>query len=351
VSRWHAPVPGERESADRSWEVVRQAYADRLPAPRRPDRRALIAAAMGIAVLAAALSPPGLAVWGFLHDAVSTEDHLVALPSGGRLLVNAQEGAWVVSPDGSKRFLSGYRDAAWSPHGLYVAAARGNQLVALEPNGKVHWKLARRGRVRDPQWSYEGYRIAYFAGGALRVVNGDGTGDRLLTRDARPGLLAWKPGAHTLTYVTRDGVIARRNVDTAQTWLYGHTPFPRRLEWTSNGRLVVTGTHAVWIFGHREPPRRIVTRARIGAASASPDGKRIAIASGGTISIDGRRVFSGEGRINDVVWSPDAHWLLVNWATSDQWLFVRTPATKLLTVSNIRGTFGGGMTVAGWCCP
>jgi WD40-like Beta Propeller Repeat len=357
VSRWRDPVPGERESADRSWDVVRQAYAERLPAPRRRDRRPLVVVAVAVAALAAALSPPGLAVWGSLRDAVSNEDHLVALPSGGRVLVNARDGAWVVSADGSKRFLSDYRDAAWSPHGLYVAAVRGNQLVALEPNGKVHWKLARRGAIGDPRWSYEGYRIAYFAGGALRVVNGDGTGDRLLTRDARPGALAWEPGTHSLAYVDRAGNIAIVNVDRTRSAAHIRTRLsPRRLEWTPDSRLVAVGPRAVGIFARRGPQlSRIAAAGRITDASASPEGRRLAVVAvrngSSTVEVDGKPVFNGAGVISDVAWSPDGRWLLLNWRGADEWLFLRTPARKLVAVSNIRGTFGDGTAVAGWCCP
>src|SRR5205823_14791129 len=100
-------------------------------------------------------------------------DHLLSLPAGGRILVNSPSGAWVVKRDGSKRLLGGYLDASWSPHGLYLAAARGNDLVALEPNGTVHWKLPRARPIGAPQCTYEGYRIAYLAGPALRVVNGN----------------------------------------------------------------------------------------------------------------------------------------------------------------------------------
>jgi hypothetical protein len=357
VSGWNDPVPGERESADRSWEVIRGAYAERLPAPRRPDRRPLIAVAVGVAVLAAALSPPGLAVWGSLRDAVSNEDHLVALPSGGRVLVNTRDGAWVVGADGSKRFLSDYRDAAWSPHGLYVAAARGNQLVALEPNGKVHWKLARGGAVHNPQWSYEGYRIAYFAGGALRVVNGDGTGDRLLTRDARPAALAWQPGTHSLAYVNRAGNIAIANVDRAGAPAHILTRLrPRQLAWTPDSRLVAVGPRAIGIFARRGPQlRRVAAAGRVAAASMSPDGRRLAVVDvqrgSSTVEIDGKPVFSGAGVISDLAWSPDGRWVLLNWSAADEWLFLRTPARKLVAVSNIRGTFGDRTTLAGWCCP
>jgi Tol biopolymer transport system component len=323
--RWTEPVPGEAESAERSWHVVRRAYDERLPAPRRRDRRLLAAVVVGAAVVAAALSPPGLAVWGSLRDAVGNDDHLVALPSSGRVLVNASDGAWVVSADGSKRFLSGYRDASWSPHGIYLAAVRGNQLVALEPNGKVHWKLARRGALRNPQWSYEGFRIAYFAGGVLRIVNGDGTGDRRLTRDARVNTTAWQPRTHSLAYVNQAGNIVIRDVDRpANVRVLRMRTAPQMLDWTAEGRLV--------------------------AGAPSPDGRRVAVVMRDGVSVNGRRVFTGTG-VDGAAWSPDGRWLLLNWRGADEWVFLRTPARKLVTIPNIRGTFGDEVSVAGWCCP
>jgi hypothetical protein len=357
MTRWHDAAPGERESLERSWGVVRRAYEERVPAPRRRDRRPLLALAVGVVVLAAALSPPGLAVWGSLHDAVTSQDHLLALPTKGRVLVNTRDGAWVVSADGSKRFLSGYADAAWSPHGLYVAATHGNQLFALEPNGKVHWKLARRAAVHDPQWSYEGFRIGYFAGGALRVVNGDGTGDHLLTRDARAGVLAWEPGTHSLAYVNRAGNIVVQNVDLARSPAHIRTHLsPRRLEWTPDGRLVAAGLRAVGIFGRRGPQLdRLDVVGRIAAASVSPDGKRLALLETrkgeSTVSVGGKTVFKGAGAITGLAWSPDGRWLLMNWQGADEWLFLRTPVKKVVAVSDIRASLGATASLAGWCCP
>jgi hypothetical protein len=357
VRGWRDPAPGERESADRSWSVVRRAYEERLPSPPRRDRRPLIAVVVAAAILAAALSPPGLAVWGSLHDTAGSEDHLLALPTGGRILVNARDGAWVVATDGSKRFLSGYADAAWSPHGVYVAAARGNQLVAMEPNGNVHWKLARHGAVRDPQWSYEGFRVAYFAGNALRVVDGDGTGDRLLTRDARLGTLAWQPGTHSLAYVNRAGNIVIQNVDRPGSPAHIRTRLsPRQLQWTPDAKLVAVGPKAVGIFARRGPQlQRVAAAGRISSAAVSPDGQRLALVElrngASSVRVNNRTVFEGAGAIADVAWSPDSRWLLLNWAGADKWLFLRTPVKNLVAVPNVASSFGTGATVAGWCCP
>ena len=35
---------------------------------------------------------------------------------------------------------------SWSPHGRFVVAWRGGELLAVEPGGRVRWSLARRGR-------------------------------------------------------------------------------------------------------------------------------------------------------------------------------------------------------------
>ena len=364
MNRWHQPAPGEQEAGERTWDVVREAYAERIRAPRQRDRRPLVLVAVAAVLVAAALSPPGHAVWSSLRDAVQKEDRLLSLPTAGRVLVNAQNGAWVVQRDGSKRFLAGYSDAAWSPHGLYIAAARGNQLVAMEPNGKVHWKLARAHTISDPRWSFDGYRIAYFAGSSLRIVNGDGTGDRELTRSVTPGPIAWQPRTHTLAYVNGAGDIQIVNVDRRNRGATVRTQgASRQLVWTPDGkRLVTTNGHAVNVFWQRGPLIRHHERApaRVVAVSISPDGKKIAyvetrggrsalrltgILGGPTSSI-----FSGAGSFDNVVWSPDGRWLLLDWRTADQWLLIRMPVKKLTAISNIDATFGGASTLAGWCC-
>lgn len=369
MTRWRDAAPGEREAGERSWEIVRRAYDERLPAPRTRDRRPLVLVAAAAVVLAAAFSPPGLAVLGSLRDAVRGEENakpaLASLPAAGRLLTESKSGVWVVQRDGSKRLLHGYRDASWSPHGLYVAAVHGNELRALEPNGAVHWSLGRAGPVHSPRWSYDGYRIAYFARGALRVVNGDGTGDHLLTRKVRPGPTAWQPGTHALAYVNRAGDVQIANVDKRNRSATVQTrAAPRQLVWTSDGhRLVTVEPHALEVFWQRGPRTGGLDRgaADVVAASISPNGKSIAFVETegirSSLQITGVRggptgpIFRGRGRFTNVVWSPDGRWLLLDWESADQWLFIRRPVKKLVAVSNIRANFGANPALAGWCCP
>jgi len=96
----------------RSWAVVRGAFAERDPAPRRrPLVRPVLAVALIAAIVAAILSPPGRAVLGQIRDAIAptrierSAPALFSLPSRGRLLVDSAAGTWVVRRDGSKRLL------------------------------------------------------------------------------------------------------------------------------------------------------------------------------------------------------------------------------------------------------
>jgi hypothetical protein len=367
--RWRDPAPGEREASERSWEVVRTAYEERTPVPRRRDRRPLVAAAIGVAILAAAFTPPGQAVWGSLRDAVRSKDNLQSLPAEGRVLVNSPAGAWVVQRDGSKRFLSGYADAAWSPHGLYIAAARANQLVALEPNGRVHWKLARALPVSGPQWSYEGYRIAYLTGHALRIVNGDGTGDHVLSPNAvGSGLpaFAWRPRTHELAYKNARNELLLVDVDRNRILWRRQTSGIERLLWSDDGRrLLVAGGPPVVL---NAAGRTIATLPAVNVLPAAfePNTRALALVSSlkgrSTVSVysgphyDRRRVvFSGDGIFAGLAWSPDRRWLLVDWRSADQWIFIRSAAVPHIAVRNIGNTFDSGpehyATLAGWCCP
>jgi Tol biopolymer transport system component len=101
--------------------------------------------------------------------------------------------------------------------------------------------------------------------------------------------------------------------------------------------------------------------ATVVAASIAPDGKHIAFVETehgrSTLQLTGLLggptdpVFSGAGAFANVLWSPDGRWLLLDWQSADQWLFLRTPVKKLSAVSNIRANFGADPTLAGWCCP
>ena len=382
-----AVPPDEVGASRRAWAVVRAAYDKREPVRReRRPIRTLVAAAAALALVAAAFSPAGQAVGGWIEQALErvegredAQPALVSLPAPGRLLVTSERGPWVVQQDGSKRRLGAYSDASWSPRGLHVAVVRGRQLVAVRPDGVVKWTLSRSRRVRAPAWAPSGFRIAYGSGTSLRVVAGDGTGDRLLARTARTGAWAWRPGQrHVLAYTTSRGVIRVVDTDTRDVlWRYmGLEAVPRQVLWSSDAtRLVALARTAVYVFSGRGElldsfPVPLNATPRAMTAAFAPRGHSLAVIArtrGGSevVLVDaeqGRRaartLFSARGRFEDLAWSPTGRWLLVTWPSADQWLFLRMPSARpIRAVSNISREFdpgGGGRAtfprVRGWCC-
>lgn len=377
MKRWQTPAPGERESEERSWQIVRSAYQERIPSARPRPWRPILVAGIAALLLAGILSPPGHAVFGSLRDAVRGEKNakpaLFALPTkNSRLLVNSAEGAWVVQSDGSKRLLDGYRDASWSPHGLYLAAIHGDELRAIEPNGDVHWSIGRPG-LAAPKWSQEGNgdeRIAYLSGAGLRVVGGDGRGDRLLARRVTPIAPAWRPRTHEVAYVDHAGKVIVRNADTGMVlWSAEAQETGTALEWSGDGRyLLARGPSSLTVFGNAGKQRLdplAPGAASVVAAHFMPRSDAIAFvqqSAGRSVlwfypnprpdATAARRVFAGAGSFDTVTWSPDARWLLLSWPSADQWLFIRSTAVREVSpVSGIDSAFGPGAKPTEWCCP
>lgn len=374
---WREPAPGEPEAGERTWDVVRTAYEERIRVPPKRDWRPIAIAAVAAVIVAAAVTPPGHAVFGSLRDAVRGEQNaapaLFSLPTArSRLLVNSAEGAWVVQSDGSKRLLDGYRDASWSPHGLYLTAIHGHELRALEPDGDVHWSVGRAG-LASPRWSSEGTgdeRVAYLARATLRVIGGDGRGDRALARRIGRVAPAWRPRTHVLAYVDGTGRVVVRNADTgAVQWASVAQQHPSQLEWSRDGRyLLARGPSSITVFNYSGKQR--LTPLGPGAAPVVdaaflPSSHALAFVqrTAGRSSVwfypqlrpdatAARRVFTGAGDFDRIAWSPDARWLLLSWRSADQWLFIRSAAVrKVIPVSGIEEAFGPQAVLAGWCCP
>jgi WD40 repeat protein len=368
------PAPDERGAEERAWMVVRAALAQREPVrPRDVRPRLAFAVAAAVALLVFALTPPGDAVGDWIRDVVrpgrtDVKPALTSLPARGRVLVTSRQGAWIVRNDGSKRLLGRYEEATWSPHGLFVAATRGRQLVALDPRGHVRWSLARSKRVSGVEWAPSGFRIAYLAGHSLRVVAGDGTGDRLFDRSVAAAAPAWRPvGLHVLAYSDPAGRVRVVATDSGRRlWTSPPAEAPTQLAWSSDGRrLVALDDRSLRVFDRRG--RLLQTLQTDGRKLAfAPTGHGFALARSHEIVAlraerrtgAGGRLFVGAGSFGDLAWSPDGRWLLVAWPSADQWLFLRAPrARKVLAVSAISRQFdpgGGGPSeppgVSGWCC-
>ena len=101
-----AAPPEEDGARDRTWEVVRSAYAEREPVRRRRGWKPVAAAGVATAVAAvgvAAASAPDSGVGRWVRDAFDAGERaparpaLGAVPGGGRLLVESGGAAWVVA--------------------------------------------------------------------------------------------------------------------------------------------------------------------------------------------------------------------------------------------------------------
>ncbi len=297
-------LPNEHEARERAWTVVQAAFAERAPAPQMRSWWPGAALAVALAVLAGLLSPPGRAVLddvrGFIG--VESEPALFSLPAPGRLLVIADSGAWVVDQDGSKRLLGPYDAASWSPFGRFVVATRANELVALEPDGEVRWSLARED-VAFPRWggTRTDTRIAYLSGGELRVVAGDGRGDRRLDASAATSAPVWLPGpGHRLAYARRDGSVRIVDADTGA---------------------IVDGDAPEAL----EPPI-------------------------GPTRIELRTI---DAELTEPVRSPDGTWAVAGWPEADQLVFFRTEGKQQIrAVSDVSAQFRSRSfpTIEGWCC-
>lgn len=361
-------VPGEDAARERAWNVVLEAYGAREPVPR-PRRAPLLAiGAAAVAAMAVAVaSPPGQAVVDRVRELVGVEraqPALFSLPGGGRLLVEAADGTWVVAANGKKRLLSGYWNASWSPFGRFIVAVRRNELAALEADGKIRWTLSRPD-VHSPRWAGTATdtRIAYIDRSGIRVVAGDGTGDRLLA-PAERGPLAWRPGPGFVLASVSPNRITVRDTDTGRVLWRTSAPLDpglhTDLEWSSDGRrLLVVSGGTLQIFGARG---RAVVRSqpstgRVADAIFLPGTDRVLVArarDGESTVADletDRAIFAGTGSFDGITSSPDGRRLVVEWRTADQWVFVRTDGRRTIrAVSGIAGQFRGKPVIGGWCC-
>ena len=266
--------------------------------------------------------------------------------------------------------------ATWSPRGLFVAAIGDGDLVAVDPQvrfaGRSHARVA--SAIRSGLPTATGSPIAI----ETRCERSPGgTGDHLSWPSSAAVAPAWRPGrGHELTLVEPDGGLrtidadSGRSVSTAAPGLR-----PVRLEWSRDGsRLMVAGRNGIEILGRSGAllwRRSATPGTEIVSAALALDERRVAVIAGSVGSGHHRSellllgpggttipVFSGPGRFSGVFASAEGRWLLLEWPTADQWLFLDLAHPQgVVAVSNISAQFAPGATspsafpsVAGWCC-
>ena len=116
------------------------------------------------------------------------------------------------------------------------------------------------------------------------------------------------------------------------------------------GATGVVGTTMLEILHQRQFPADEVMH-RVRASAQGYVTKSSSVAFNANVTIDGERVLHSPGRLRDLQWSPDGHWLLTSWAGADHWLAVKaTGQAHESAVSAVRHHFGAAERVRGWCC-
>ena len=363
-------APDEAAAQERAWPAVREAFAARERVPARRHWRAPVLAAAAVALVAAAATPPGQAVAGFVRDRIVRDaprrptPEPLATRTPGRLLLTTPAGVWILRGDGSGRLLGGYGAATWSPNGLFVAVARGDTLAAVEPDtGTVRWRLETPGPVSDVRWApRDGFRIAYRTGAQLRVVNGDGTGDRLLARTSGAVAPEWRPASHVLAFADGAGRIGIVDVDRGSPRYRPAPPGLTALAYAPDGTLLATGARGVVTVPRSGPGRTVAAPVRVVATSPAaphelvalrPDGAVHRVRADGT----GDRVVATVPGATALAWAPDARTILVAEAGRDRWHLIDAASGRDRVLEHIAGRLDpDGLGAAafpaavGWCC-
>ena len=368
-------APDEDGARRRALLRLADEFAQRPPSTPRRSRAPWLAVA-AVVVLAAALSPPGEAVADWVRTAVGLRPELPTdgapradrPPSGGRLLVSSAGVVWIVEPDGKRRRLGAWSAASWSPHGRFVIAWKGRRLAALDRRGNVRWSLQTARPVQNAVWSPSGFRVAYRTGGELRVVAGDGTGDRSLNR-ASFSALAWRPGqAHVLAH-TSGSHLTVLDVDSGVRLARIQLPVVSgQIAWSADGRrLYARLERSIAVFdarGHRISRIRMPGRQTVSTFVPARSGHLVAVArrdhtTSEVALMGGNRndvLFRADGRFSRLRFSPTGRWLLVAWPLADQWVYLRpgtSGARQMQAAQRVTRRFSGHgfPQLQGWCCP
>jgi hypothetical protein len=368
-------APDEEGARRRALLRLADEFAQRPPSAPRRSRAPWLAVA-AVVVLGAALSPPGEAVADGVRTTVGLRPELPTdgapradrPPSGGRLLVSSAGVVWIVEPDGKRRRLGAWSAASWSPHGRFVITWKGRRLAALDRRGNVRWSLQTARPVQNAVWSPSGFRVAYRTAGELRVVAGDGTGDRSLNR-ASFSALAWRPGqAHVLAH-TSGSHLTVLDVDSGLRLAQIQLPVVSgQIAWSADGtRLYARLERSIAVFdarGHRISRIRMPGRQTVSTFVPARSGHLVAVArrdhtTSEVALMGGNRndvLFRADGRFSRLRFSPTGRWLLVAWPLADQWVYLRpgtSGARQMQAAPRVTRRFSGHgfPQLQGWCCP
>jgi hypothetical protein len=174
-----------------------------------------------------------------------------------------------------------------------------------------------------------------------------------------------------LAYASTDGRVHVVDADgDDELWAADPGSAPEQLLWSDDAGVLLVITagrrHPLYAGGGRPADSALETAEGhdVLDAAFAPGTRDLAFTaydpeSGqSTIVLAGRQLQRGDGRLEDVVFSPNGRWLLTGWPEADQFLFLRLPGVSAIeAASDMRREFdpgGIGATtfprVAEWCC-
>ncbi len=218
-------APDEGAAEERAWQVVRSVYLERAAVPQPAVAAGRSRSCRSLAVIAGvlALTPAGATVHRWIDQTLGVPHAsraLFALPAPGQILVSGPGGVWTSRPtarsDGS--------GAGGRPAGQHAATTwpwpHAIELSAIDRRGMPRWALARPGDQLPALVLAQRLPSRLPERAVLRVIAGDGTGDRRLANGVAAVAPAWRWGhQYELAYVTRSGTIVVQDADSgAVAW-------------------------------------------------------------------------------------------------------------------------------------
>jgi hypothetical protein len=254
---------------------------------------------------------------------------------------------WIVPAHGAVVAFAGGDSVDYSRRFGLLAVARRGRLSALDTTGRPRWSRTISELAGAPRWSSSRpVRLAFLAGRALRIVDGDGRHPLRLgpARDVAP---AWRPNLDQVAFARPGGevVLASGTGKVLARWRPSRMPVG--LSWTGDEQhLVVSLRYSVVVLDPRLQVEWSMHSPSILSAVAAPVGTRFALLTASTTAAGAplttlevhdaarpamhtrlARTWTLGGRI---VWSPDARSLIVARPVLRDWLLisVRTHAAR-----------------------